>query len=70
MSHSANITLSGVKLISLLCTFQESEEAAPGEKRRFLGVREQRVTHLAVFLGLGFSAAAASVLRFMVARWL
>ena len=42
---------------------QESEEAAPGEKRRFLGVREQRVTHLAVFLSLGFSASAASVLR-------
>ena len=31
----------------------ESESAAPGEKQRFLGIREQRVTHIAVFILIG-----------------
>ena len=31
----------------------ESECAAPGEKPRFLGVREQRVTHILIFLMFG-----------------
>lgn len=34
----------------------ESECAAPGEKPQFLGVREQRVTHVMIFLTIGCSA--------------
>lgn len=34
---------------------QESECAAPGEKPQFLGVREQRVTHIFIFLTIGLS---------------
>ncbi|XP_071053006.1 sodium-driven chloride bicarbonate exchanger isoform X12 [Onthophagus taurus] len=33
----------------------ESECAAPGEKPQFLGVREQRVTHIFIFLTIGLS---------------
>lgn len=33
----------------------ESECAAPGEKPQFLGVREQRVTHILIFLTIGMS---------------
>ncbi|XP_034231560.1 sodium bicarbonate cotransporter 3 isoform X3 [Thrips palmi] len=33
----------------------ESECAAPGEKPQFLGVREQRVTHVLIFLTIGLS---------------
>lgn len=33
----------------------ESECAAPGEKPQFLGVREQRVTHILIFLTIGCS---------------
>lgn len=33
----------------------ESECAAPGEKPKFLGVREQRVTHILIFLMMGCS---------------
>lgn len=33
----------------------ESECAAPGEKPQFLGVREQRVTHILIFLTMGLS---------------
>lgn len=33
----------------------ESECAAPGEKPQFLGVREQRVTHILIFLTIGLS---------------
>ncbi|XP_055296348.1 sodium-driven chloride bicarbonate exchanger-like isoform X6 [Sitodiplosis mosellana] len=33
----------------------ESECAAPGEKPQFLGVREQRVTHVLIFLTIGCS---------------
>lgn len=33
----------------------ESECAAPGEKPQFLGVREQRVTHIMIFLTIGCS---------------
>ena len=31
----------------------ESESAAPGERHRFLGIREQRVTHIVVFILIG-----------------
>lgn len=33
----------------------ESECAAPGEKPHFLGVREQRVSHILIFLTIGCS---------------
>ncbi|XP_030761351.1 sodium-driven chloride bicarbonate exchanger isoform X3 [Sitophilus oryzae] len=33
----------------------ESECAAPGEKPQFLGVREQRMTHILIFLTIGLS---------------
>lgn len=33
----------------------ESECAAPGEKPQFLGVREQRVSHILIFLTIGCS---------------
>jgi len=34
---------------------RESESAAPGEKPSFLGIREQRVTHVLIFLTIGLS---------------
>ncbi|XP_071744291.1 electroneutral sodium bicarbonate exchanger 1 isoform X44 [Lepeophtheirus salmonis] len=34
---------------------RESECAAPGEKPQFLGIREQRVTHILIFLSIGLS---------------
>ncbi|XP_075991966.1 na[+]-driven anion exchanger 1 isoform X1 [Anticarsia gemmatalis] len=40
----------------------ESECAAPGEKPRFLGVREQRVTHILIFLMIGCSVILTPVL--------
>ncbi|KOB71446.1 Sodium-driven chloride bicarbonate exchanger [Operophtera brumata] len=40
----------------------ESECAAPGEKPQFLGVREQRVTHILIFLMIGFSVILTPVL--------
>ncbi|CAG2053057.1 unnamed protein product, partial [Timema podura] len=41
----------------------ESECAAPGEKPQFLGVREQRVTHILIFLMMGLSVVLTPVLR-------
>ncbi|XP_026302003.1 electrogenic sodium bicarbonate cotransporter 1 isoform X18 [Apis mellifera] len=41
----------------------ESECAAPGEKPRFLGVREQRVTHILIFLMIGCSVLLTPMLR-------
>ncbi|CAG0922055.1 unnamed protein product [Notodromas monacha] len=41
----------------------ESECAAPGEKPQFLGVREQRVTPLLIFLTIGLSVFLTSVLK-------
>ncbi|XP_076313045.1 electroneutral sodium bicarbonate exchanger 1-like isoform X4 [Tachypleus tridentatus] len=43
----------------------ESETAAPGEKPHFLGVREQRVTHLLIFILMGLSVFFTSVLKFI-----
>jgi hypothetical protein len=40
----------------------ESECAAPGEKPQFLGVREQRVTHLLIFLTIGLSVLLTPLL--------
>jgi sodium bicarbonate transporter 10 len=34
---------------------RESECAAPGEKPQFLGIREQRVTHILIFITVGLS---------------
>lgn len=41
----------------------ESESAAPGEKPQFLGIREQRVTHIAIFLTIGLSVFMTPLLR-------
>ena len=43
----------------------ESETAAPGEKRTFLGIREQRVTAIIVFLLVGFSAFMTKILSYI-----
>jgi len=41
----------------------ESECAAPGEKPQFLGVREQRATHILIFVMIGLSVTLTSVLK-------
>ncbi|KAG8223167.1 hypothetical protein J437_LFUL000333, partial [Ladona fulva] len=41
----------------------ESECAAPGEKPQFLGVREQRVTHILIFIMIGLSVFLTPMLR-------
>ncbi|XP_055921722.1 electroneutral sodium bicarbonate exchanger 1 isoform X3 [Eupeodes corollae] len=41
---------------------KESECAAPGEKPQFLGVREQRVTHILIFLMIGGSVLLTPLL--------
>lgn len=41
----------------------ESESAAPGEKPKFLGIREQRVTHLAIFVTIGLSVFMTPLLK-------
>lgn len=41
----------------------ESECAAPGEKPQFLGVREQRITHVLIFLTIGCSVFLTPLLR-------
>ncbi|CAF3643219.1 unnamed protein product [Rotaria sordida] len=43
----------------------ESETAAPGEKPKFLGVREQRVTGFVVFLFIGLSVFLTKILSFI-----
>ncbi len=47
-------TVPSINHVKALTT--ESETTAPGEKRRFLGIREQRATHLAVMIMIGLSA--------------
>lgn len=44
---------------------KESQSSAPGERPKFLGVREQRVTHLMIFIFIGISVLLTSVLRFI-----
>ncbi|XP_035906901.1 electrogenic sodium bicarbonate cotransporter 1 isoform X4 [Anopheles stephensi] len=41
---------------------KESETAAPGEKPQFIGVREQRVTHILIFLMIGCSVLLTPLL--------
>ena len=41
---------------------KESECSAPGEKVKFLGIREQRVTHVIIFILVGLSAFMAPLL--------
>jgi len=41
----------------------ESECAAPGEKPQFLGVREQRMTHILIFLMIGLSVFLTPILK-------
>ncbi|XP_007669234.2 sodium bicarbonate cotransporter 3 isoform X4 [Ornithorhynchus anatinus] len=43
----------------------ESECAAPGEQPKFLGIREQRVTGLMIFVLMGMSVFMTSVLKFI-----
>ncbi|XP_036007997.1 electroneutral sodium bicarbonate exchanger 1 isoform X2 [Fundulus heteroclitus] len=43
----------------------ESESAAPGEQPRFLGIREQRVTGLVIFLLMGCSVFMTGALQFI-----
>ncbi|XP_064162984.1 electrogenic sodium bicarbonate cotransporter 1-like isoform X2 [Anguilla rostrata] len=43
----------------------ETETSAPGEQPKFLGVREQRVTGIVVFLLTGLSVFMAPVLKFI-----
>jgi len=44
---------------------KESESAAPGERPKFLGIREQRLTGTLVFVMVGLSAFMAKVLKFI-----
>lgn len=41
----------------------ESETSAPGEKPQFLGVREQRVTGILIFVMIGLSVFMSSALK-------
>ncbi|XP_023335287.1 electroneutral sodium bicarbonate exchanger 1 [Eurytemora carolleeae] len=41
---------------------RESEGAAPGEKPQFLGIREQRVTHVLIFITVGLSVFMTPIL--------
>ncbi|KAF5904148.1 sodium-driven chloride bicarbonate exchanger isoform X1, partial [Clarias magur] len=43
----------------------ESESAAPGEQPKFLGIREQRLTGLMIFLLMGCSVFMTSILKFI-----
>lgn len=43
----------------------ESESASPGEKPQFLGVREQRVTHIIIFVMVGVSVFLTQYLQFI-----
>ncbi|XP_048408426.1 sodium bicarbonate cotransporter 3-like isoform X6 [Stegostoma tigrinum] len=43
----------------------ESECSAPGEQPKFLGIREQRVTGLLIFILMGLSVFMTSVLKFI-----
>ncbi|EDW77902.2 uncharacterized protein Dwil_GK24730, isoform B [Drosophila willistoni] len=43
----------------------ESECSAPGEKPQFLGVREQRVTHILIFLTIGGSVLLTPLLGYI-----
>lgn len=44
---------------------RESETSAPGERPKFLGVREQRVTGVLVFIMVGLSAFMAKILKLL-----
>lgn len=46
----------------------ESESSAPGEQPRFLGIREQRLTGLVIFLLMGCSVFMTGVLQVVCCR--
>lgn len=52
----------------------ESECSAPGEQPKFLGIREQRVTGLMIFVLMGLSVFMTSILKvvsfFFKACWI
>ena len=43
----------------------ESESAAPGDRPKFLGIREQRVTGILIFLMIGVSIKLTPILAFI-----
>ena len=47
----------------IICLQMETETSAPGETPQFLGVREQRVTGVMVFLLTGLSVKLAPILK-------
>ncbi|CAH1786646.1 unnamed protein product [Owenia fusiformis] len=49
----------------VLSLTRESETSAPGEKPKFLGVREQRVTGILAFLFIGLSVFFTPVLKYV-----
>ena len=51
------LTINHVKSLHM-----ESESAAPGEKPTFLGIREQRVTHVLIFITVGLSVFMTPIL--------
>ena len=55
---------STVQSINHICSLtRESESSAPGERPKFLGVREQRVTGTLVSIMIGVSVMMANVLK-------
>ena len=44
---------------------RESKSAAPGEKPKFLGILEQRITHIAIFVLVGLSVFMTPMLKFI-----
>lgn len=48
----------------------ESECSAPGEQPKFLGIREQRVTGLMIFILMGSSVFMTSILKVMKAAFM
>ena len=43
----------------------ESGSSAPGEKPKFLGIREQRITHITIFILIGLSVFMAPMLSYI-----
>ncbi|XP_026680969.1 electroneutral sodium bicarbonate exchanger 1 [Diaphorina citri] len=53
------------QITAVITVITESDCAAPGEKPTFLGVREQRVTHILIFLMIGLSVLITPWLRYI-----
>lgn len=48
----------------------ESECSAPGEQPKFLGIREQRVTGLMIFILMGSSVFMTSILKVIISAFI